>query len=441
MDRTALGNLLAWKIRPNRKPLLLGGTRQVGKTWLLKEFGARAFPRVHYVNLEEQGSLCSVFEGDLNPGRILRELEFALDSRIDPETDLLLLDEVQECPRALTSLKYFAESLPALSLCAAGSLPGLMLSHGSFPVGKVDLLTLHPLSFQEFLDGIGDAKSAVFLRSYVPPDPVPEVVHAHLWERLLCYLVVGGLPEAVSTFRELQGDLFSALQRVRQVQRNLITAYMADMAKHSGKQNSMHLERIWRNVPAQLARTQDGSAPKFRFKDVVPGIAGYDRLSGPIDWLLAARLVSKTQIVGSGQLPFSAYAKESFFKLYLFDVGILGSLAGLPPKTLLDYDFGTYKGFFAESFVAQEFTAAGAEELTCWRENTAEVEFLREREGLVLPVEVKSGWVTQSKSLGVFARKYNPPYRTILSANNVSVDIENKVHRYPLYLAGRFPFG
>jgi hypothetical protein len=258
-----------------------------------------------------------------------------------------------------------------------------------FPVGKVELLTLYPLSFQEFLDGIGDAKSAVFLRSYVPPAPVPEVVHAHLWERLLCNLVVGGLPEAVSTFRDLQGDLFSALQRVRQAQRNLITAYMADMAKHSGKENSMHLERIWRNVPAQLACTQDGSAPKFRFKDVVPGIAGYDRLSGPIDWLLAARLVAKTQIVGSGQLPFPAYA----------------------------------------------------EELTCWRENTAEVEFLREREGLVLPVEVKSCWVTQSKSLGVFARKYNPPYRTILSANNVSVDTENKVHRYPLYLAGRFPFG
>lgn len=440
MNRFISQSLLAWMKKDGRKPLILRGARQVGKTWVLKEFGSRHFPRVHYVNFEEDSRLCSIFDRDLNPARILQELAFAIDSPIDPRSDLIVFDEIQECPKALTSLKYFAESIPTIALCAAGSLLGLQLSDASFPVGKVDLLTLHPLSFEEFLDGIGDAKSVDFLRSYEPPASIPEVIHAHIWEQLMRYFVVGGLPEAVNTYREMQGDLFNSLQRTREVQRNLVVAYMADMAKHSGKQNSMHLERVWRNIPAQLARTQDGSAPKFRFRDVVPGVSGYGRLSGPIDWLLTGRLLIRAQIVNSGLLPFSAYSKESFFKLYLFDIGILGSLSGLSAKTILGYAFQTYKGFLAENFVAQEFTAAGQDELFCWRESTAEVEFLREAEGSVLPVEVKSGWVTQSKSLTVFARKYHPAYRTILSANNVSVDRVNAIHRYPLYLAFRFPF-
>ena len=201
----------------------------------------------------------------------------------------------------------------------------------------------------------------------------------------------------------------------------------------------MHIDRLWRHVPAQLAREQNGSATKFKFKGVIPGIKGYSKLSGCIDWLQTAGLIIKVHIVNSGNLPFSAYIKENCFKLYLFDVGILGAISKLPPKTILDYEYGSYKGYFAENFVAQEFLFSGVEDIYSWREKTAEVKFLREIEGNVLPVEIKSGWVTHAKSLKVFAEKYNPIYKTVMSANNLYFDQDNKILRYPLYMASRFP--
>jgi len=184
---------------------------------------------------------------------------------------------------------------------------------------------------------------------------------------------------------------------------------------------------------------QDGSAARFRFRDAVPGIHGYDRLAGTIDWLQAGRLLLRTSIVQGGVLPLSAFTVENRFKLYVFDVGILGAVSGLSPRTLLEWDFRTYKGYFAENYVAQEFTAAGEKPLYAWSEGSAEVEFLHGSSGAVLPVEVKSGNVTQAKSLGVFAGRYGPAYRTILSARNASFDMERRIHRLPLYLAGRFP--
>ncbi|MCP5103152.1 MAG: DUF4143 domain-containing protein, partial [bacterium] len=213
----------------------------------------------------------------------------------------------------------------------------------------------------------------------------------------------------------------------------------ADMAKHSGKQNSMHINRLWRNIPSQLAREQGGSAPKFKFKDVIPGIKGYSRLSGIIDWLLTAGLIIKVQIINKALLPLSAFTGENAFKLYFFDVGILGAVSQLTPRTILDYDYGTYKGYFAENFVAQEFIGSGVDMLFCWRETTAEVEFLREIEGKVYPIEVKSGWVTKSKSLNVFDGKYSPDYRVVMSARNLKINLARKLHYYPLYLASRFP--
>lgn len=440
MERNIIGSLLAWKDKKERKPLLLRGARQVGKTYSLKDFGTNYFPRFHYLNFEEDAQLSTVFERDLNPHRIIEELSFYLDSRIDIKNDFLIFDEIQECPRAITSFKYFSETMPELALCGAGSLLGVQLSDASFPVGKVDFLNLFPMSFEEFLLGIEDVKSYDFLLEYKPVEPIPEIIHSHLWRQLLKYFVVGGLPEVVKTYRENKDDLFNAFQLVRKVQNNLILAYMADMAKHSGKQNSMHIERLWRNVPAQLARSQDGSAPKFKFKGVIPGIKGFSRLDGAIDWLSSDGLLIKTYIVESGLLPFSAYAKENFFKLYLFDVGILGAIGNLAPKTILEYEYGTYKGYFAENFAAQEFIYSGVDQLFCWKKNTAEVEFLREVDGCVFPVEIKSGWVTQSKSLKVFAAKYNPEYRTIMSARNVHIDPVKRLRLYPLYLAARFPF-
>ena len=439
MKRDIIVKLHQWNNKEVRKPLILKGTRQVGKTYILKQFGQEAYSRYHYINFEEDESLSKIFEKNLKPKRILQDLNFYLDTSINTDQDLLIFDEIQACPRALTSLKYFNESMPALAICAAGSLLGLHLGESSFPVGKVEYLEMFPMSFLEFMEASGQNRYSGFLRDYTGTESIPALVHSHLWEQLKLYFVIGGLPEVVKTYADNKDDLFNSLLLVRQKHNDLIRDYLADIAKHSGKQNSMHIERIWKNVPSQLAREQDGSAPKFRFKGVVPGLKAYSRLAGGIDWLEASGLIIKAHIVNSGEIPFSAYTKDNYFKLFCFDVGLLGSISRLPPKAILDYDYGTYKGYFAENFVAQEFRCAGVDKIYSWRERTAEVEFLREVNGKVLPVEVKSGRNTQAKSLKVFAEKYNPKYRSIMSARSLNIDHENGIHHYPLYMAAHFP--
>lgn len=435
MKRTINKSLDDWKRSASRKPLILRGARQVGKTYTLMEFGGASFPRYHYVNFEKDERLGRLFEQDLNPERILNELQFYLDQPIDRRRDLLIFDEIQRCPRALTSLKYFSEEMPEMALCAAGSLLGVALQPDSFPVGKVQFLDMHPLTFAEFLDGVGKARLVELIREQDLSRPFPEMAHEQLWGLWKHYLVVGGLPEAVNIYREKQDNLYEAVQRVRQVQRDLMDAYPADMAKHSGKGNALHIEKLWRSVPAQLARTQNGSAGKFKLREGIPGIRGYERLSAPLDWLECANLLIRTSIIDAVGVPLSGYVKENRFKLYFFDVGLLGAASGIAPATFLNYDFGSYQGYVAENFVAQELRAAGDKTLFCWQGRTSEVEFLLEREGEVVPVEVKSGWVTQSKSLKVYTERYRPPRAYVLSANNVSRGNIN--HYLPIYAAFR----
>ena len=439
MQRDVWDKLKQWKIKENRKPLILKGVRQVGKTYILRRFGQYAFPNFHYVNFEEDEELSKIFERDLNPSRIIQELSFYVNSSINTKDDLLIFDEIQSCPRALTSLKYFQQDMPGLAVCAAGSLLGIHLGESSFPVGKVEYLDMFPMCFKEFLEASGETRCSEFLLNCAGKEPLPEIIHSHLWDQLKLYFIVGGLPEIVQSCVEQKENLFEAFQMVRQKQTDLIKDYIADIAKHSGKQNAMHIERLWKNVPSQLAREQDGSAPKFRFKGIIPGVNAYSRLCGAIDWLETAGLAIKIKIVNSGELPFSAYTVENRFKLFCFDVGILGAMSRLPPKTILDYQYGTYKGYFAENFIAQEFKCAGEGQLYSWREKTAEVEFLREVNGDVLPIEVKSGQITQAKSLKVFSDKYHPSYRTVMSARNLKIDDAHGVHHYPLYLASKFP--
>ncbi len=436
MRRLLLTKLLAWKEKADRKPLLLQGTRQVGKTTLLHHFG-KHFAATHSLNFEKDLNLEKIFEKNLDPKYLLRELEFYFHRQIDPDKDLLILDEIQACPRALTSLKYFAEEMPQLAVAAAGSLLGIYLAPVSFPVGKVDIITLYPMSFEEFLIALDDQLSLNLLNHLKLTDILPEMAHQHLFEMLIHYFIVGGLPEAVKTYLNNRQHLVSAFDKVREKQQTLIETYLADIAKHSGKVNAMHIARIWQSVPTQLARTQDGSGTKFKFTGVIPGIDRYNRLASAIDWLEAARLVIKVPIVNSGNLPFSAFASENAFKLYLFDVGLLGAMGNLSPQTILQYDYGTYKGYFAENYVAQAFLTKGIQKLYSWQEKLAEVEFLYERDGKPIPIEVKSGWVTHAKSAKIFADKYHSPYRVIFSAHNL--EYSSHVHRYPLYLAGWFP--
>ena len=437
MERSINDQLIQWKKNKARKPLILRGTRQIGKTYALEAFGKNNFQVCHYLNFEEDEQLATIFKQDLKPDRILKELEFYLDRPINESRDILIFDEVQACPRALNSLKYFQEKKTALAIAAAGSLLGVELSETSFPVGKVEFLDMHPLFFEEFLRGVGDHSSSDFLEEFTWGQDIPEIVHTRLWQQMKHYMIVGGLPEVVTTWRDNLHSPLIAFKAVRKVQKNLLISYLADMAKHSGKQKSMHLERLWSNIPNQLAREQNGSGSKFKFKNVIPGIRGYERLAGPIDWLTKAGLIRKVSMVNSGNLPLAAYAKENIFKLYCFDTGLLGALGNLPPKTILDYDYGSYKGYVAENFAAQEFQSSDEQPLYYWRERTAEVEFIRESRGDIIPIEIKSGWVTQAKSLKVFAEKYNPPYRIILSGRPFMVDHEHRVRFYPLYLAGK----
>lgn len=439
MRRTAYTKLTHWKAQKKRKPLILNGVRQCGKTYLLRTLGEQAFPRYHYVNFENSSAACSLFDDNLDPEHLLAGLSFHLNTAINPETDLLIFDEIQQCPRALTSLKSFHENLPTLAICAAGSLLGIQLKPTSFPVGKVTLQSLYPMSFDEFLLAIDDQKSVDFLAECTTSTTIPQVVHAHLWERLKWYFIVGGLPEIVSIFNtHYRESLYVAFEKVREQQQQLLLNYYADMSKHAGKTNALHLERIWSAVPEQLARSQDSSAHKFKFKDVVPGIDRYPRLASAIDWLIATGLVIHVPIVETIEWPLSAYTADNRFKLYAFDVGLLAAMSGLPPKVILDYEYGTYKGYFAENFVAQALQAQGVP-LYSWQRSRAEVEFVCPIGENILPIEVKSGHVTRAKSLLQYADRYRPAYQTIMSANPLHIDTSQSIHRYPLYLAGHFP--
>lgn len=436
MKRLLMQKLLEWKNNKDRKPLILKGVRQTGKTYLLKKFGEE-FANCHYINFERDLNLSKIFEKNLDPKRIIEDLQFYLNKEINLKEDLLIFDEIQECPKALTSLKYFQEEIPNLFLCSAGSLLGICLGNSSFPVGKVDILTLYPMSFQEFLMAIEEKKLLDLLNDFEKNKSISEIAHPLLWEYLKHYFVIGGMPEVVSIYKKYKNDIFKAFTEARNKQETIVLAYFADMTKHSGKVNAMHLNRIFKSVPAQLEKSIDGTVGKFKFKGIIPGITHYERLVNAIDWLENMGLIIKVHIVDYGKLPFGGYFKENTFKLFLFDIGILGSMCGLSPKVIMNYNYGSYKGYFAENFVLQEFFSSNMSSLFCWHEKKAEVEFLIEYNSDVIPIEVKSGTNTQTKSLKVFSKKYNPKYSIILSSRPFKYDQSKKTYYFPLYMAGK----
>lgn len=416
--------LVRWKERESRKPLLLKGVRQVGKTFLLREFGKRSFRKTLYLNFEKDENLKEIFEKDLDPKRILTEIAFKFDEEIEIGEDLVIFDEIQEAPKALTSLKYFAEEMPELHICGAGSLLGLHLSSHSFPVGKVTFETLRPMSFKEFLQASNDKGL-----KYIDGNDFPDTVHDHLITMLKHYFIVGGLPEAVTTYCKYKNDLYKAFTRVRKKQGDLLKSYEANIAKHSGKVNAMHIERVFRSAVAQLCKSTNAKATRFRFRGVVPGISHYDRLAGAIDWLDSVGMIVKVHIANSGEIPFSAHTKENIFKLFLFDIGILGAMAEIPPKTILDAKYGSYKGYFAENFAAQELLTTSIETLYAWQEKLHEIEFLLTQNGKAVPLEIKAGKQTHSTSLKKFIEKYSPENHFIL--NNAPPN--SRSHTFPLY--------
>ncbi len=432
--RKNIEELENWKVSQVRKPLILKGARQVGKTWLLKEFGRRSFGRVHYCNFEEQSSLKKIFAHDLNPNQILDDLSLILRTGIDEKHDLLIFDEIQACPRALTSLKYFYENKRQLAVCAAGSLLGVYLNEQeSFPVGCVDYLDIYPMSFLEFLFAYEPYLGEQF-KKLVSPCHITPLAHEQYWNLFKEYLIVGGLPEVVKTYVNYKNkDAFTAYGAVRSIQKKLVQSYIADIAKHSGKLNALHIEQVWQSSVNQLSKAQE-NVQKFLFKNVLAGHTGFRELSGPIHWLKKAGLVLESLIADCAQIPPNAFTKENRFKLYHFDTGLLGCMAQIPPESIVEFDFGTYKGFFVENFVAQELVCAGRGPLISWNEGSAEIEFLLTHKNNIIPVEVKSGRSRQGKSLKIYSQKYKPRVQIILSGQ-LEKSTESQFY-CPLYLAG-----
>lgn len=430
MKRKTLKSLEIWKKSENRKPLILLGARQVGKSYLVDQFAEESRLNYHKFDFEKDSSLKKFFETDLSPERICSELSLYQRAKGLPSIsagDLIFFDEIQECPNALASLRYFYENKHNSLVISAGSLLGDTLTD-KFPVGRVELQKIYPMNFEEFLWASGNETAIQMFREK------SRLLAAHevLWPLFIDFLFVGGMPEAVKNWflnNESRPD-----QQVMKIQQNILDQYKMDFAKHSGKTNSEHIVRVFENIPSQLAKNQDASVKRFQFKNVLPGQTKFQRLSGPIEWLTQAGLCLPSKIIdGKVEVPLKAFAKENLFKLFSFDVGLLGRQLELSYLNQKNQNFGLSKGFIAENFVATELTAC-EKTLYSWQSNSAEIEFLIAHNDLVIPIEIKSGTRTQAKSLKSFVEKFHPEYSIKLIGNAGGSDSKNLV--LPLYYAG-----
>lgn len=436
MIRKILKSLNNWHVSKHRKPLLLYGARQVGKTYILEQFGKESFEKVHVFNFEKDKKIHQYFSESLDPKKIIAELGFQAGVSINPKKDLVIFDEIQECPRAVTSLKYFCEELRELPLCAAGSLLGVRLVSESAPVGKVDILHLYPMTFEEFLVALKDAALLEAFYHVSNHKQILQAAHQTLLSALYEYFICGGMPEAVQTYLENRASLLDSFSETRRIQKNIIQMYLADFAKHAGKTNSVHIVSVFENIPSQLAACHDQSTKRYRFKDVIPGKGSFRDLQGPINWLAQAGLIIKTKICAKAQKPLESFTTPNIFKCYLFDIGILGAMQELNPADVLDQRYGIAKGYFAENFVAQQLVASNHAPLHSWNERNAEIEFLVLEENQIVPLEVKAGSRIKAKSLQQYILKYAPQKAKILSTQELDLQPDKRIQKIPLYLAG-----
>ena len=426
MERDAYERLLAWKGAATRKPLLMRGARQTGKTYLLRAFGRERYATCHYFNFEQTPDLASLFRRDLDPARIVRDLSIFAGARILPERSLIVFDEIQACNAALNSLKYFAEDAPQYHVAAAGSLLGVALSTPrSFPVGKVDFVDLHPMTFLEFLDALGEGRYRGVIEEHALLAPFPEAFHHALLDLLRAYYFVGGMPEVVVHYAANRD-----VPAVRAVQQAVLDAYVLDFAKHAPAREVARIIAVWESLPRHLARENR----KFIFSAIQPSARARD-YEDAIVWLEGAGLILRAFGVETARLPLRGYADRRSFKVYALDVGLLGALAGTAPRLLVHGDrlFAEYRGALVENYVAQQLAAAAAGELHYWRSSggKAEVEFLLEREGEVVPLEVKAGVNPRSKSLRSFDSQFAPPL--LVRSTLLNLTRNARVLNIPLY--------
>ncbi|WP_448215691.1 ATP-binding protein [Endozoicomonas sp. 2B-B] len=426
MKRLLLKKLLDWKQSPSRKPVLLDGARQTGKSFLLETLFGGHFEQVIRLDFLEQPGLANLFADSLKPDDIITNIEIELNISIDRQKDLIIFDEVGECLAALHSLKFFAEQCPQMYLCASGSNIGLL---DSFPVGKVEWLELYPLTFEEFL-----------LASNQPPlvkafeqMNLGKVAHEKLFSLLIDYYFVGGMPEAVKAWFGVDKDITERTRTVQQIHTSLLSGYERDFGKYSDKLSAQHIQAIFKNVPVQLSNTMDDSVKRFKFKDVLEKKSRYKELAGPINWLENCRLISKCHPIDcKPDSPLKPLAKENIFKLFLFDIGLLGHMLQINYKEHRDQKYH-YKGFIAENFIQNELITLIGKPTYSWEYARSEIEFLYKTEaGDIVPVEVKSGKRTRAKSLQTYVQRYSPNTTLKLIGSTGSLD-DPAARVLPLY--------
>lgn len=429
MYRDLIALLDRWRTNRHRKPLLLRGQRQVGKTWTLREFGRTRYDDVAYFNFESSPSLGSIFDTTKDPRRLIETLSILHGSRIEPGRTLIVFDEVQESNSALNALKYFAEETPDHHIACAGSLLGVALSRpGSFPVGKVDILNVHPMTFFEFLRACGDEALVSYLESIDTIQPLPEPIESRLYERLATYLLIGGMPEPVQAWAE-----DTDVTRARSAQRDILTAYELDFAKHAPPRDIARIGHVWRSIPAQLARENR----RFVYGAARPGARARE-YEAALHWLEATGVVTRVNAVAAPRLPLAAYDETSGFKIYGSDTGLLARQSGLDQTALSSPAalFTEFKGALTENYVLQSIIARFDTAPRYWRSSgTAEVEFLLQRGQEIHPIEVKSGLAVRSRSLKVYRDTYAPALAIRVSRRGLHY--HDGLLDVPLYLTDR----
>lgn len=425
MERNIVNKLLTWKNSPNRMPLLLQGARQVGKTYTLLTFGKEHYKNVAYFSMEESGDIPAVFERDLNPERIVRELSALSGVSILPGDTLIILDEIQASEKALTSLKYFAERAPQYHVVAAGSLLGVAMKREkfSFPVGKVDMLTLYPMDFEEFLWAL-DKKELCALIREAYDGFTPLSLHETAMDLYKTYLAVGGMPRVVQEYADKRDFDFVAA-----AQRTLNNSYIADMAKYATPQETARIMAAWGSVPAQLAKENH----KFQYRVIKSG-ARAGEYEVALDWLSAAGMIHKCVRVTEGKYPLAAYAENETFKVYMVDTGLLCSKLDIAANVVVNtpISFDGFKGALTENYIMQALAVNGILPYYWSSPGKAEVDFVfQDRQGNVIPLEAKSAENVRSKSLRTFRDIYKPEYVFRVSARNFG--FENGIKSVPLY--------
>lgn len=427
MNRDKMEDLKKWKESKNRKPLIIRGARQVGKTWLMKEFGKKCYEKVAYINFDDNSRMDKLFEDDFNIDRIVQGLKIESGVNIEPENTLIIFDEVQETPKALKALKYFCENANQYHIISAGSLLGVAIHEGtSFPVGKVDFLDLAPLSFFEFLDALGKNDLLDILKNN--DIDMIKVFSGQYKEYLKLYLYIGGMPEAVKCYVELRD-----LKEVRNIQNRLLDAYEQDFSKHAPSNVVPRIRQLWNNIPTQLAKENK----KFIYGLIKEGARARE-YEIALSWLIDCGLVYQINRVNDNKVPLSAYQDFCAFKLYLLDVGLLAAKANIDEKTILEGNdiFTEFKGSLTEQYVLCQLKENTTLQPFYWSSDTgtAEIDFIAQIGKFNVPIEVKASENLQAKSLKTFVQKYNNKINIRTSMSDYRR--EDWLINIPLYMIG-----